>query len=266
MAKSSGKTLTIFVVVIGILLVSLASISIFFFLKEVELRRSAEEHIQQLRNLEAKLSGDLKEAKQQVYLAEQKGKEMEDRVESLLEDLELEIGLKEEAKSKNRTLEEDLKKEVQAREELRRQIEAETQTAQEKIGVLQERIALLEERNKELEARRQELERQTHLFPGEGEMSGAAGGENVDLEKIVVAPGAGGEGSVISVDEQADFVIVSLGQQHNLQKGAVLAVYRQDEYLGDVTVSRVLEDMSAAEFVPPLSAETVQKGDRVVRK
>jgi len=224
MSKSSGKTLTIFIVVIGILLVSLASISIFFFLKEVELRKSAEEHIQQLQTLEGKLSKDLKDSKEQVYVAEQKSKELENRVESLMEELELEIGLKEEAKKKNKTLEEDMKKETQAKEDLRQQMQAAGQASQEKIGALQERISLLEERNKELEARRQQLEQQTQAVQDEKtdsvEMSGqensgqGAGGEDVNLKKIVVAPSAsGGEGSVISVDGEADFVIVNLGQE-----------------------------------------------------
>ena len=57
--NNSGKTLTIFLVVIAVLLVSLTAIAVFFFLQEVELRKSAEYNLEQIRIAEIKLQEDI---------------------------------------------------------------------------------------------------------------------------------------------------------------------------------------------------------------
>jgi hypothetical protein len=43
-----------------------------------------------------------------------------------------------------------------------------------------------------------------------------------------------------------------------------MSVYRGDEYLGDVRVSRVQEELSAADLIPPFSSRKVRKNDSVV--
>jgi len=73
--NKSGKTLTIFLVVISVLMISLTTIAVFFFLKEVDLRKAAEFDLEQLRVAEAKLQGDLKESTRKVAIFEEKIKE-----------------------------------------------------------------------------------------------------------------------------------------------------------------------------------------------
>jgi hypothetical protein len=61
-------------------------------------------------------------------------------------------------------------------------------------------------------------------------------------------------------------VIVSLGEKDGIVKGALLSIFRGESYLGDVKVSRVLAEMSAADFVPPFKSQNVKKDDQVVIK
>ena len=45
--------------------------------------------------------------------------------------------------------------------------------------------------------------------------------------------------------------------------GQKVAVYQNDEYLGDVEVTRLQPEMAAADLVPPLSIKSVKKNDQV---
>ena len=61
-----GKVLTVFLVIFTVLLVSLTAISMFFFQKELERRKAAEELLEQIKGREVKLDGELTEAKKQI--------------------------------------------------------------------------------------------------------------------------------------------------------------------------------------------------------
>lgn len=274
----SGKTLTILLVVIAILLVSLTTISLFFFMQEIKLREAAEDSLRQVEDVKSKLEAELKETKKQMFLLEEKAKESDEKVESLMEDLDFEQGLREEIKKENRTLKETAEKEKKAREDMKAQLDAQLGETEKKIASLQEQLDASVSRNKEIEDLRRQLETQNQKLKQQLENLGVApiadmpaatpapGGENVDLQKIVVSPGEEKIGKIISVDKETHFVIVSLGEAHGIQKGTPLSIYRNNAYLGDVQVTRVLPEMSAADFVAPLTSGQVQKDDVVIIK
>jgi hypothetical protein len=285
--NNTGKTLTVFLIVIAILSVSLATIALFFFAKEVEERRSLEENVNFLKVKEATLRGENKEAKQHIFLLEEKGKESEERIESLMEDLDLEVGLREEIKKENRQLKESLAAETRAKGELTRKLSGDISKSEKKIVSLQKELKATVERNKNLDSQRQMLQAQYQKVkdqlkgmnivpvtevpqiepPAQEEYVYSPAPENVDLEKIVIAPlAAEGKGSIITIDTDAEFIIVDLGKQDGVAKNTVLSIYRGDNYLGDVKVSRVLPQMSAADFIPPLTSQGVRKEDTVVVK
>ena len=280
--NNSGKTLTIFLVVIAVLLLCLTGISVFFFVKEIDLRKSAEYNLEQLRIVEVSLRADLKEADKQIKLLEEKNKEANGRVEDLIEEKALEQELKEELKREARQLKEKLEKEGKAKEDVRKELTAELDSAQERVAQIEKELDSTRTRNKELETIRQELETQVGdlktqidtltkkltISAGDADVpaDGAALQEGVDLDPIVINTADDNRGVIISVDKEADFIIVSLGDKHGIKKGALLSVYRGEKYLGDVEVSRVLPEMSAADFVPPLRSEKVRKDDQVVVK
>jgi len=264
--NDSGKTLTIFLIVIALLLVSLTAIAVFFFLKEVDLRKTAEYNLEQMKIIESKLQADLKEAKKQVFLLEEKAKEADAKIESLLEEVELEQGLREEIKKENKVLQDALEEAHSANQQIREEQEKKLADAEEKIMTLQDKLEAAIKEKDAIDGARQDLQEKMDDIDPPPE--GAAGedlsaGQEVDLDKIVVNPAEEGAGEVISVDTETEFMIVSLGEKDGITKGAVLSVSRKGSYLGDVQVSRVLPEMAAADFVSPLSSEKVKKGDQV---
>ena len=88
--------------------------------------------------------------------------------------------------------------------------------------------------------------------------------KEVDLEKIVVAPRGSPEGRILSVDTDTEFVIVNLGAKDGVKLGDMLSVYRGKEFLGDIKVTRVQPEMSAADLIPPFSSRKVRKNDQVL--
>jgi len=266
--NNSGKTLTIFLIVIALLLVSLTAIAVFFFLKEVDLRKAAEYNLEQLRIIESKLQVDLKEAKKQVFLLEEKAKEADAKIESLLEEVELEQGLREEIKKESKVLQDALEEAHTANQQIREEQDAKLADAEEKIVALQDKLNAAIKEKDAIDGARQDLQEQINdIEPSdEGVPEDLGAGQEVDLDKIVVNPADEGAGEVISVDTETEFLIVSLGEKDGIKKGAVLSLSRKGKYLGDIQVSRVLPEMAAADFVSPLSSDKVKKGDQVIVK
>ncbi len=86
--------------------------------------------------------------------------------------------------------------------------------------------------------------------------------DKMELDRIVV--GQKSKGKVLSIDKESEFIICNIGANQGVKIGDFLSVFKGDEYLGDVKVSRVQEEMSAADFVAPLSSRNVHKNDSVV--
>ena len=243
--NKSGKTLTIFLVVITILLLSLTVISIFLYKNESDLRKAAEIKVTQLKEKEVKLEGELKDAKKQVFLFEEKAKEADVKINELLDEIELEKGVKDQMKSENALVKDALAKESQEKESLQKELAA----TQEKIALLEDKVKSEENIRSELEAKVKESE------VGE-----------VQLEKIVVTPGEIPSGQVVSVDVENNFLILNLGEEHGITQNLVMSIFRGDKYLGDIKVTRVQAGMSVADFIAPLTAKQVKKDDRAAVK
>ena len=92
------------------------------------------------------------------------------------------------------------------------------------------------------------------------------GDKKVNLDKIIVASDEMPEGKILSIDQENAFVIINLGENYGLQEGTQLSVFRKENYLGDIVISRVQPEMAAADFVPPLTGRKIRKNDRVLAK
>ncbi len=68
------------------------------------------------------------------------------------------------------------------------------------------------------------------------------------------------------VDGETEFVIVNLGANHGIKEDQILSISRGKDLLGDIKVTRVQPEMSAADFIPPLTGRQVRKDDSVVIK
>jgi predicted RNase H-like nuclease (RuvC/YqgF family) len=274
---NSGKALTFILIVFVVLLVSLLGIAGFHLLKEIDKSQAAENTVVQLRAVEAKLNEDLKIAQEQIVLLEGKKKDAETTIEDLQRDVDFEKGAKEELKKQNQVFQDNLEKEVQAKEDIRSRLTQDLQAAQDKYNSIKSELDKALARNKELEnaklAVAVQMENAPSMLVEQGAMSEVnanananANASGIDLEKIIVNPAPKGRGKIISVDSDTDFVIVSLGEKDGVVKGSLLSVFRGNDYLGDIKVSRVLAEMSAADFVPPFKSQSVKKDDQVVPK
>jgi len=253
----SGKVLTIFLVIVAILLISLTAISMFFFQKETELRQLAEGQLEQLRIHESKLSISLQEAQKKSAILEEKNKEADEQINSLLDDIELEKGLRQEIKDQNVNLQNDL----EAANEKRSKLEKDFEEQKKRAAALEAQLEEQKKLREESEASMKNLE---------GKMPKLAEIEKIEtkeikLEKIIIAS-EDLEGKVLSVDNENGFLIFNLGQKDSIAESALMSIYRGKKYLGDVAVTRVQSAMSAADFIPPLTGRKVRKNDRVLIK
>lgn len=273
--NTAGKVLVIFLVIVAILLISLTAISMFFFQKEIEKRKIAESSLQDSIANGIRLDQELKEFKKKAFLLEEKNKEADERINGLLDELELEQGLREEMKLEVSSLNESLAKEKKAKEKLQAEI-GQYQSSREKIQELESRVEAERRAKEQLETRNKELEAQ--LVSGVNVMDFAGDLEEikpleivetkteVKLDKIVVNPTDIPAGRILSVDRDTEFVITNLGSKDGVAVGKILSVYRGNEFLGDIQITRVQPEMSAADLIPPFSSQRVRKNDQVVAK
>jgi hypothetical protein len=289
MFSNTGKTLTIFVILIIIVLASSTSIGFFLYHKESDMRRSAQSELDEGRATETKLQTQLKEAQKRLTVLEDKNKEADDKINNLMDEAELNKGLHNALKTENASLKEALETAKKEKEKITADLQGTDKKYQEAAGLLKaqqdktqiltKRVAELEDAGKKADAKiaamKAELMPYNDRTPDQqiaGEVvppGGTPGGtpraskNKVELDKIVVNPN-GTRGKILSVDKDAEFVVCSLGLKQGIKAEDVLSVYRGEEYLGDVKVSRVQQDMSAADIVPPFSSRKVRKNDIVV--
>jgi uncharacterized protein (DUF3084 family) len=296
--NTSGKTATIFLVLIVVVLGSVSSISLFLLNKEKETVKDLEARYAQLQSVETQLQAQVKEAEKQIYILQENNKEADERINNLMDDLELEEGLREEVKAENQKLKEALEAEARTKAELRQKLTQELEALEKRTKDdvtrlqslettldnlqkekenLRQQLAALEKYKAEQEARKQTQAPAASAVPVDPaaaqaeaqvvqEQAQAKAGDQVDLEKIVVTPDQPAKGRVLSVDADTEFLIFDLGAEHGIKQGDVLGVYRGDQYLGDIRVSRAQADMSAADFIPPFSSRKVRKNDTVIVK
>jgi predicted RNase H-like nuclease (RuvC/YqgF family) len=279
-----GKTITIFLALIVILLVSAASISIFLLSKETEKRKAVESELNKAQDQLTKLQGDLKVAQNKVFILEEKNKEADTRINNLEEELDVEKGLKEAMKNENDKLKQDLDASKQDRDKVQSDWNKRLEDAQNKAKAVEQELQTQQNRVKELEAKLSDIDKQRspdNAAPApapaaaasenketpKNEAGATQEGKNVNLDKIVVNPNASSvKGRVLSIDKDTEFIIFDLGAKNGVKQGDMMSVFRGDEYLGDVKVSRVQEEMSAADLIPPFTSRMVRKNDSVVPK
>ncbi len=296
--NSSGKVLVIFLVIFVILSLSLAGLAMFFLSKEKERRISTETALEQGVANSAKLESKLQDAIKQGFLLQEKNKEADEKINGLLDELELQEGIREELKKENQALKEKFETEAKARTELQQKIDSNAEAAQKlpdleaqlqaEQGVRQEleqKLSAAEERAKTLEEALAKMQQQGIQSPAPAEEivpavqepqqqetpvikeESSGEKEEVNLEKIVVAPAkAVPGGRVVMVDGETEFVIVNLGANHGIKEDQILSISRGKDLLGDIKVTRVQPEMSAADFIPPLTGRQVRKDDSVVIK
>ncbi len=268
-----GKTVTIFIILIMILLASSTSIGFFLYHTEVRLNKDLDNQLKTSKYNEMKLQGDLKEAKHQLALAQDKVKEADDKINNLMDEIDLNEGVRKELKTENTSLKESLETYKKEKEKFLSDLdEAQKKykeaselfkSEQDKANALQINVAKLQAANDEAEKKITQLKTG---FVNDNVIPAKPVPAKIELDKIVVNPHDGTRGKVLSVDKESDFIVANLGVKQGVKAGDVMSVYRGEEYLGDVRVSRAQEELSAADIIPPFSSRKVRKNDTVVFK
>ncbi len=270
MKNSKGKTSTIIIILITLLLISCTAIGFYLYQKENQMRKDLEVQLQDSKTQQDKLSNDLRDAKKQLLLLQDKNKEADAKINNLMDEIELTQGLRNELKKENGSLKEAIEAAKKEKEALKAELNDTAKKLQENLEILKAEQVKTKDLQAQIysydqsETRRQsrsDIARSRELSP---DMPPPAQ-QKMELDKIVVGEQSD-KGRVLSVDKESDFVICNLGSLHGIQAGDVLSVYHEDQYLGELKVSRVQEEMSAADFVPPLSSRKVRKNDIVVLK
>jgi len=281
--QKGGRTLLIFLILVIVILISGVSISVFMLQKETQTRQDTEQTLQDLTIRNTKIEAALKEARKQMEILDGKNKDAEDRINSLLEEIDLEKGLNEKIKADNKKIRDELEAEARSKLELRQKLIKEINAVQDKLKEVekkaqghadsvtdfQSRIAELEKKNADLEEKLKQVNQsvaekqvRSEIIP----VPAAAMQDKVNLDRIVITPETAKEGHVLNVDSETEFLIFDLGGKNAIKQGDVMSVYRGKSYLGDVRVTRVQDEMSAADFIPPFSSRKVRKNDQVVPK
>jgi len=223
-------------------------------------------------------SGLREEMKLETVLLEEKLKELEEQGEAFALENEEKEELHKQLTKNLSQLEQNIK-------ELRAQLKAEQERSQ-KLGQLYEQKQQEEDAKSEV-IEKSRLEEAAKIKRSEEEFSDKSEDRGVELEEIVIIPSPPNtrevqlepivkeavsaletalNGRILSVDIETEFVIVSLGQKDGIAVGNVLSVYRNDIYVGDIKVTRLQLEMSAADLVLPLSIRKIRKDDLVKTK
>lgn len=363
MTTHSGKVLTIFLVIIAVLLITLTALSMFFYNVEIDKRKGAEGAIALLEKDLEQARLQLKDFQKKSSILAEKNKESDNRVNSLMDELDLEKGLREELKKESVALKEKLQSIQQKTTKLEDKSATQIGDLEQQVVELEAKLKVelnrnkdLEKKNKDLMASQEELKKKaaaprtaqpatprrnrdqqssrtspsektnanakksaetkvaqskanpkkassqkaelqakatkksTNKAQPKSKSSQANSQMNIELDQIVVTPdvrvteeellqeitgetsttsassGSIPEGRILSVDIETAFVVVNLGRKHGISNGTFMAVYRGNDYLGDIQITRTQEEMAAADLVPPLSGKTLRKNDQVIAK
>ena len=283
--NSSGKVLTVFLVIIAFLLISMTAISVFLYQKEIENRKTVEIALQKTKETAASLDEELKKVKKENFLFQEKAKEADEKINDLSDEVELEKGLREEVKLENASLKDNLDKVNKRNDEMIQKLATLEDEKQKKVAELMDKLKKEGDLRAQFEARVKELEG-SKTVSAPKEMNAASvspvdssnpsvssiapsvddNKDAVNLDKIVVIPQGSPEGRVLTVDNSTEFIIVNLGEKDGVKSGNILSIYRGKDYLGDVKVTSVQPEMSAADIIPPFTSQQVRKNDQVVLK
>ncbi len=88
--------------------------------------------------------------------------------------------------------------------------------------------------------------------------------EEVELGTVVVkADEIVGDGRVLVVNKEFNFIVIDLGEQDSVTVGTQFGVYRDGELLAKVEVEQVYKDMSSARILPDDLKGEIQEDDEV---
>lgn len=224
-------------------------------------KRSAE---QEARNFKDQI-GDLK---RQIEQQESKIQESNSKITSLGDELSVE------KKAREDTLLEakKLKEEVVALNNAKAALEADLKASNERISVLKGKLDLFES---SLQKRKAEQAAQGAAAPAvqldkivvsaaEAAPKEAPAKTAVEAQAVQPVPPAPLEGKVLAVNEEYDFIVISLGKKDNIAIGDAVQILRQDKKIAEAKIEEVRDTMSVAMPVAQGMIKNIKEEDRAL--
>lgn len=87
--------------------------------------------------------------------------------------------------------------------------------------------------------------------------------QEVDLGQIIISANPPLEGKILVANPKFQFVVIDLGREKELDMGALLSVYRQDQLIGRIQVEQVRETVAACRILPEWTSQEIQENDLV---
>lgn len=264
--SNKGSVGIIFLVILLFLSFVIAGTGFMLLQNEKKLRGQVEERLQDLEIRYQVMEKNLQSAKDQAQELNMKKTATDEQVASLQKELQSEV----EAREKSVSELNNLKKQVDDLSGVRDSLQKQLENSQAEVSRLNQSVSQLEQERNKLK-----------------EQMGQGGTSGVELGRIVVENPASGNasapnnqpaavkppqsqtgsrnktGTVSVVNKEYNFAVVNLGQNDGIKKGDLLSVTRNNQLLGDLTVEKVHEAMSAANFASPDMASRVKEGDTV---
>lgn len=240
--NKKGKVSVFFLSILTVLFLCLALIASYLLKQETDRRVVAEKSLNQVTAAKVELERQYSDSKKQLFLLQEKVKEAELKIKTLISDLDASKTQQESLATENSSLKDNLFKEQTEKNDLVSKVNL----AQGELNALREKLAALEKEKANL----------------------AAAPAPADLGKIVVNPAEAQlpAGSILTVNKEFQFVVTNLGQQDAVVPDQVLTVTRDNQSVGELKIQRVQGNLSVAEPLPPLKVDALKVGDRVAAK
>ena len=168
MFNKAGKTLTIFIILTIILLLSSTCIGFYLYHLEQRLHKNVETELGESRAEGLKLQTQLKDVQGQLALSQDKNKEADQKINNLLDEQDLNEGLRKALKKENAELKEQIAETEKSKQKIKDDLDDSTakmsqyqqllKAADDKSNGLEARLAGLAETNKGMEAKIEELQ------------------------------------------------------------------------------------------------------------
>jgi hypothetical protein len=288
----SGKVNVAVLILVVLIAISLSAAGAGFYLLQNE-RAKTQELSLKIEELNAKqkiTETQLKDSEKVIAETKVKLQEAGSQIDSLKGDLQRETSARQEAMAMMDQVKPDLESQKKSRADLEKrfvQAQDDLKKTQDQLKELDSKKTDLEAKINILEAKAKSVElgnivvtpEPTTVAPVSTEAKPAPVAKAKEKkaepakkkaaaqkETATLKQAPSGEGSVLVVNKDYNFTVISLGNKDGVRTGDVFSVYHNNKYLGDIKVEKVHDSMSAAGFLSADMKNKINEGDKVLQK